>query len=80
MKIEITTDSDDHKCECCGMTYAEGGKVHVDGKLIVDLPAIAHCCGGQSFSQDELLVIALHELGHTVDVDGYPFHISCVYA
>jgi len=47
MKIEITTDSDDHKCECCGMTYAEGGKVHVDGKLIVDLPAIAHCCAIQ---------------------------------
>lgn len=77
MKIEITTDFDKHNCETCGTSYADGGTVKIDGELIIDLPAIAHCYGGQSFSQDELLVLALRKLGHTVEVDGSPYFITC---
>ena len=76
MKIEITTNRDTHECETCGTSYADGGTVKVDGELIIDLQAVAHCWGGQSFSQDELLVLALMKLGHTVEVDGNPYFIA----
>lgn len=78
MKIEINTNDDYYDCETCGGSFASGGTVHIDGELIIDLPAQAHCLGGQSFSQDELLVLALRKLGHTIDCDEEPYFIQCV--
>ena len=77
MKIEINTDDDIHNCETCDASFASGGTVHIDGELVIDLPAQAHCFGGQDFSQDELLVLALRKLGHAVEVDGELYFIQC---
>ena len=77
MKIEINTDHDSDNCETCGTSFASGGTVHIDGELVIDLPARAHCFGGQDFSCAELLVLALRKMGHTVDVDGDPYFIQC---
>lgn len=77
MKIEITTDSDSCECETCGTSFATGGQVKVDGNLIIDRPAQADCFGGQNFSQDDLLVLALLKLGHTIEVDRDDYFIAC---
>jgi hypothetical protein len=78
MKIEIKTDSDSFECDDCGMDYAEGGRVSVDGKEIINKPAVAYCMGGSNYSPADLLVMALDKLGHTVLVDGSRYHITCV--
>ncbi len=77
MRIDIYTNSDSHDCETCGASWAQGGKVFIDGKLIVDLPAVAHCYGASSYNEDELLVIALKEIGVNVFVDGDNYHVTC---
>lgn len=79
MKIEITTNHDEYECEACGNDYASGGTVTADGVEIVNLPAQAHCYSGQSFSESDLLVIALRKLGHEVIIDGDDWHITCAY-
>ncbi len=76
MKIEITTDSDEHECDCCGTTYAQGGTVVVDGVEILSRPALAYCTGSDDWNQSELLVMALHKMGHKVSVDGEPYHVT----
>ena len=73
MKIEIITDDDGHECETCGGDWAEGGKVIVDGVEVLDRPAFAHCFDNSNYSPNDLLVMALHQLGHTILVDGNPF-------
>jgi hypothetical protein len=78
MKIEIKTDSDSFECDDCGMDYADGGRVFVDGKEIINKPASAYCMGGKDYSPADLLVMALDKLGHTVLVDGSRYHITCV--
>lgn len=75
MRIEVVTTEDTYDCETCGMDYATGGKVYVDGKLILEKEASAHCYSGSSYSEAELLILALEKMGHTLTVDGEPFHI-----
>ncbi len=79
MKIEIDTNEDTYDCETCGWGYAIGGSVKIDGVEIISLPAIAHCYSGQSFSETDLLVIALRKLGHEVITNGDDWHIACAY-
>lgn len=77
MRIEIKTNNDSYECETCGTDYASGGSVYIDGFEIVNLPAIAHCYSGQSFSESDLLVIALRCMGHEVILDGDDWYITC---
>ena len=58
-RIEIFTDEDYHDCETCGSSWAEGGRVVVDGVEIINLPARAHCFGGQNFNENDLCHIHL---------------------
>lgn len=78
MHIQIETDSDTAECDCCGTSYATGGTVLVDGQVVLERPAEASCIGSLSFTPDELLVMALHKLGHTVLVDGDRYHVTRV--
>lgn len=77
MKIRIETDTDRYECDDCGMCFAEGGKVFVDDVLILEKPASAHCYGGSSHSESDLLVMALTKLGHEIIVDDERYHITC---
>lgn len=76
MRVEITTHTDDYDCETCGATYAEGGSVKVDGEEVLNAPALAHCYGGSSYSESDLLVITLYKLGIEVFVDGQRYNVS----
>lgn len=76
MKIEIITDTDTAECDCCGTSYADGGEVIIDGKIVLSRPASASCVGSESWTEAELLVMALKKIGHEVSVDGRPFHVT----
>lgn len=75
MRIEIKTMSDSHDCETCGGSWAEGGVVYVDGVEVLRREPVAYCYGVPSFSESDLLVMALKQLGTEVAVDGDIFHI-----
>ena len=76
MKIEIETMEDDHDCETCGGSWAYGGVVTVDGKEVLRSEPVAYCYGASSFSEHELLVMALKRIGVDVTVDGEPFQVG----
>lgn len=75
MKIEIKTFDDEYDCETCGSSWSSGGYVKIDGKKILTVTPVAHCYNGVSATEEELLVLALEKLGHTVTFDGAPYHI-----
>ena len=77
-RIEVITTYDDfHDCETCGSSWAEGGYVLVDGTEVVRVTPVAHCYGGTSVTEEELLVLALEKLGIEVLVDGDKPQITC---
>lgn len=75
MKIEIETMTDDHDCETCGCSWAEGGVVYVDGKEVLRREPRAYCYGTPSFSEHDLLVMTLKKIGVEVTVDGSPVQV-----
>lgn len=75
MKIDIKLMTDDHDCETCGSTWAEGGVVYVDGKEVLRREPVAYCYGTPTFSEHDLLVMALKKIGIQVMVDGNPFEV-----
>lgn len=76
MKIEIWTEYDETYCETCGVSYAEGGKVIVDGKEVICITPWASCYDGEGASEWELLILALAKVGINVTVDGQMPHMS----
>lgn len=75
MKIEIKTMSDDHDCDTCGGSWAEGGVVYIDGEETLRREPVAYCYGVPSFSESDLLVMALKKMGVDVFVDGDRYQI-----
>lgn len=75
MKVEIKTMSDNHDCKTCGGSWAEGGVVYVDGKEVLRREPVAYCYGVPSFSESDLLVMALKKIGIDVFVDSDRYHI-----
>lgn len=65
--IRIEWLSDTWDCETCGMSFAEGARVYVDGKLSLDLPPSAHCFGGNNYEQSEVFERILKSLGHEIE-------------
>lgn len=75
MRIEIKTLIDTHDCETCGCSWAEGGQVYIDGKLVFERVPRAYCYDSPTFSEADLLVMALKKEGHEVFVDGFKYDI-----
>lgn len=75
MKIEIKVLTDVRDCETCGSSWAEGGFVYVDGVMVLERIPSAHCYNSPSFSESDLLVMALTKLGHEILVDGSKYQI-----
>lgn len=69
MEIRIKTFEDEHECETCGTSYAVGGSVYVDGRHVLTREPLAFCYDSVDFSYEELLILALSELGIDVLVD-----------
>lgn len=74
--IEITLKDDTYECETCGMDWAQAGTVEIDGTVVLHIEPAAHCFDGVSYTESELLVMALKKVGIDVLVDGDPFHVT----
>lgn len=62
MKVHIKWLDDTHECETCGFSYAEGAKVFIDGKLIIDKVPISNCCNPLYWNEEEILREILHHI------------------
>lgn len=65
-KIEIKWLDDEHDCDTCGTSWAEGAIVTIDGERALDLDPLAHCFGSDDYSREEVLRRILAHLGHEV--------------
>lgn len=65
IRIEYLEDS--HDCETCGYSYAEGARVYFAGVLAFELTPVAHCFGGDNYSQDEVFRQILEKLGYSLE-------------
>lgn len=75
-RIEIETMTDEHECETCGSSWSEGGVVYVDGEEVLCREPRAYCYGTPSYSESDLLVMALKKLGVEVRVDSEQYFIQ----
>ena len=76
MKIEIETMIDVHDCDTCGSSWSNGGVVYINGVKVLTREPSAYCFDSPSFSESDLLVMALKKIGVDVFVDQctYPIY------
>jgi hypothetical protein len=68
IKIELLLD--EHDCEVCGGSWADGYEVTFPDGSSLTLQPQAHCFGGKDWSEAELMGEILKHLGYTtVDPD-----------
>ena len=65
-QIKIKWLSDSHECETCGVNYATGAEVNIEGLESFTLPATAHCYDGESYEEFQVYEAILKKLGYEV--------------
>lgn len=66
-KLKIGFLSDDYDCDECGASYAEGARVYLDNKLILERLPVAHCFGGSHWDTADIYKEILGHLGYEVE-------------
>jgi hypothetical protein len=64
--IEIERLSSAYDCEACGMSWADGARITIDGQVAIVLEPVAHCFGGDDYNDATIYKRILQHLGHTV--------------
>jgi len=64
--IKIEWLSDDHDCETCGSTYADGALVWLDGDLILELSPSAYCYDSTHYDEADVYRHILEKLGYEI--------------
>lgn len=67
-KLEIEWLYDDHDCELCGPSYAEGAIVRVDNAVVLEMVPTAHCYSSESYESEEVFVTLLEKFGFDVSI------------
>lgn len=67
-EIRIEWLSDSQNCETCGVSYAGGARVLIDGEQLGDFTPIAHCLTPASFWPTDVFKAILEHLGHSAVV------------
>lgn len=65
-KIVIEHLVDEHDCETCGSSWAEGALITLPDSSTVELKPLANCFGGAHWDREEILLILLKKLGYEV--------------
>ena len=60
--IKITRTYDEHDCDDCGYSTAEGAKIYINGRKVLDLKPVAHCYEGKTYSDIDILKAVLEYL------------------
>ena len=67
-KLVIEWSNDEYDCEDCGLSSSTGAVATLDGEVIVNIPALAHCYDGNGDADiTGILLIALEKLGVTIE-------------
>ncbi|HET8689280.1 MAG TPA: hypothetical protein VFM18_21930 [Methanosarcina sp.] len=66
MKINIEWMYDDHDCDTCGSSFAEGALVTFEDGRVLELFPYANCYNSISFDKDEVYSRIIEELGHEI--------------
>lgn len=69
MKIVIERLTDEHDCETCGSSYAEGARVYFNDELALSLEPSAYCYDSTDYDDSQILVQILEKLGHAVQYE-----------
>lgn len=68
--IQIEWLSDEHECETCGCTYAEGARVtsieYPEPRVVFAFIPHAWCQGGDSWDREHVYLGILEALGHEI--------------
>ena len=67
MKLKITRLYDEHDCETCGPSYADGYRATVNGEFLCEFVPFAHCYDGRSVTEQEMYGQILTALGYEVE-------------
>lgn len=67
MKIKIKWLYDDYDCDQCGGASAEGALVEFGDGRSLHLKPVAHCFGGQSWTESEVYEMILKELEYELE-------------
>lgn len=65
--IKIQWLSDEHDCETCGNSYAEGARVFIDNEVLEFTP-YASCFGGDSWYVEDIYKEIINYLGYEIEV------------
>ncbi len=68
-KIVLKSTYVSDECETCGLNFASGFDVTIDGEPFGDYEAIATCFGSSSHEASAVLKDILEHFGHTVEGD-----------
>lgn len=64
--LDIRWQPDEHDCETCGSSWAEGAEVYLNGTLILSRSPIAACFDAASYSADDIYRAILDHLGFAI--------------
>lgn len=64
IRIERITDTSD--CDDCGISFADGALIYLDGELHTELQPAAACFGGVSYDDDAIYLHVLRALDLSV--------------
>lgn len=67
--IRIERLSDEHDCETCGTSWADGANVYIDDELALELEPCAACFDGDHFTDEDVLHRIFRHFWHTVEYD-----------
>lgn len=61
--IHIVWKTDEHDCDDCGQSFADGAKVRIDGIGDLDLSPHAYCFDGDSYSKRDVCIAIAQKIG-----------------
>lgn len=64
--IDIEWLEDSNNCDTCGLNWASGARVKLNGVVILDLQPHASCFGGDDWTVQDVFRELLAELGYSV--------------
>lgn len=67
MKIRIERLMDEHNCDDCGYSYAEGATIFIDDEFAFELTPFAHCFNDESYDDSKIFKAILEYFGHELN-------------
>ena len=57
---------DEHECDTCGTSFADGAIVTLNDETILEMIPHAHCFGGCHWNSEEVYKLILEKLGYEI--------------